>query len=128
MPLAFFTSDLHGRPGRYRALWDRTADERPAAIFLGGDLLPHGMDRAWDAAGSGADFVPGFLAPGFRDLRRRLADSYPRVFLILGNDDPFVAEEDLAAGQAEGLWDYVHGRRATWAGYDVYGYMRLVSQ
>ena len=122
VPLAFFTSDLHGRPGRYRALWDRIVDEHPSAIFLGGDLLPHGMDRAWDTAGTGGEFVTVFLAAGFRDLRRRLADSYPRVFLILGNDDPSITEEDLAAGQAEGLWDYVHGRRVTWAGYDVYGY------
>lgn len=122
MALAFFTSDLHGRPGRYDALWSRIADGRPGAVFLGGDLTPHAMDRSWDVDGTGGDFVPEFLEPGFRTLRDRLGDRYPRVFLILGNDDPAHTEEDLAAGQDDRLWEYLHGRRAAWEGYDVYGY------
>lgn len=122
MPHAFFTSDLHGRPGRYRALWARIADEAPDAVFLGGDLLPHGMDRDWDEAGTGGEFVPAFLAAGFGDLRGQLGEAYPRVFLVLGNDDPAHAVADLSAGQDAGLWEYMHDRRVAWAGHDVYGY------
>lgn len=122
MPLAFFTSDLHGRPGRYRTLWERAAAETPGAVFLGGDLLPHGMNRDWNAAGTGGDFVPEFLAAGFRDLRDRLGAAYPRVFLVLGNDDPAHAEPDVRAGEEAGLWEYVHGRRVAWGEHDVYGY------
>ncbi|MCP4571572.1 MAG: hypothetical protein GY838_04410 [bacterium] len=122
MPQAFFTSDLHGRPGRYRALWARVADERPGAVFLGGDLLPHGMDRSWDESGTGDDFVPAFLAAGFRNLRSRLGERYPRVFLVLGNDDPAYIVPDLEAGRNAGLWEYLHRRRTTWAGHDIYGY------
>ncbi len=37
-----FVSDLHGRASRYEALLGAMAAERPAAVFLGGDLLPSG--------------------------------------------------------------------------------------
>ena len=70
MPSAFFASDLHGRVGRYEALWRQALAELPDAIFLGGDLLPHAMDRSWDTEGTGADFIPGILAPGFDGLGR----------------------------------------------------------
>ena len=121
MPLAFFTSDLHGRPGRYDALLRTATAERPAALFLGGDLLPHAMDRSW-ARGQDGDFVSAFLAPRFAGLRDRLGAAAPRVFLILGNDDPAVFEEPLRAGEEAGLWEYVHGRRAAWGRWEVCGY------
>lgn len=122
MPRAFFTSDLHGRPGRYRSLWNHIVAERPEAVFLGGDLLPHGLDRSWDTGDTGNGFVPGYLAPGFRAVKDGLEGGYPRVFLVLGNDDPAHAEEDLAAGEAEGLWEYVHGKAVPWDDYEVRGY------
>lgn len=122
MPRAFFTSDLHGRPGRYATLWNLITNEQPGAVFLGGDLLPHPMDRSWDTQGTGDDFVPGFLAPGFRALQSALQGAFPRVFLILGNDDPAFTEQDLAAGEDEGLWEYVHRKVTDWEGYEVRGY------
>jgi hypothetical protein len=97
-------------------------DEKPGAVLLGGDLLPHGLDRAWDTAGAGGDFVTGFLAPGFGALQDNLGADYPRVFLILGNDDPAHVERELAAGEERGLWEYVHGRRAVWEEWEVRGY------
>jgi len=121
VPSAFFTSDLHGHVGRYRALWRAAAAELPDAIFLGGDLFPHAMDRSWDTAGAGADFVSGILAPGFAELRRRTAGRI-RVFLILGNDDPAAWESDLRTCQEDGLWEYIHGRRVEWGSVPVYGY------
>jgi Icc-related predicted phosphoesterase len=120
VPLAFFTSDLHGNADRYRTLWERAAQERPAAVFLGGDLMPHGMDPTWHDTDGG--FVEGFLAQGFADLRRRLGDAAPRVFLVLGNDDPHGWEADLRAGQERGLWEYVHGRGVAWGEHTVWGY------
>ena len=87
MPPAFFTSDLHGRPGRYAALLRLVEAERPAAVFLGGDLLPHAMDRAWATGGDG-DFIESFLVPRFGAARTRLGGAWPRIFLVMGNDDP----------------------------------------
>ena len=80
------------------------------------------MDRAWDTEDAGDDFVPGFLAPGFRILKNRLGPDYPRVLLILGNDDPAHTEEDLAVGEGEGLWEYIHRKTVDWAGFEVRGY------
>jgi Icc-related predicted phosphoesterase len=115
----FFVSDLHGRSTRYRALWSRAIAERPQALFLGGDLVPSG----WAATVPGAsDFIREDLASGFRELRDALGSAYPRVFIILGNDDPRSEEEALQEGEGEGLWTYVHARSAELAGRRVYGY------
>jgi len=122
LSVAFFVSDMHGRPGRYRVLWERMTAERPAAVFLGGDLLPHGMDLSWREGETDGLFVSDFLARGFGDLRRRLGRDYPQVFLILGNDDPHAAEADVIAGQNAELWRYVHGRRVPWGAREVCGY------
>jgi len=133
----FFVSDLHGRVRRYQALLAAVAAERPAAVLLGGDLLPHGLRpsagerQACDVpadvvarlpAELRGSFLGEFLAPRLEVLRQRLGSAYPRILLILGNDDPRTEEVAAQAGQAHGLWDYLHGRCTSVAGYDVYGY------
>lgn len=115
MPVCFFASDLHGSARRYEALFERVAAEAPAAVFLGGDLTPHAMS---DAA---AGFLPEVLGGGLRAARAALGGRLPRVFCILGNDDPGVLAEDLAALEAEGLLEHVHLRRAELDGVPVYG-------
>ena len=118
----FFVSDLHGRVERYRKLSERVREERPAAVLLGGDLLPH-LSRAWEAlAHEKDDFVEGFLVPEFRALKDVLGSAYPDVFLILGNDDPRILETRLASEENRGLWNYMHNRRQSWRGFAVYGY------
>jgi Icc-related predicted phosphoesterase len=117
MTACLFASDLHGSEGRYAALFQRLAAEAPAAVFLGGDLLP-GLAPARAAA----DFLGDVLAAGFRGVRRALGSRYPRVFLILGNDDPRCHERTLRRMGADGLWSYAHGRRLEWSPWTVYGY------
>jgi Icc-related predicted phosphoesterase len=51
-----------------------------------------------------------------------MGDAYPRVFAILGNDDPRSEEARVQATAALGLWEYVHGRRASFGRHPVYGY------
>ena len=48
--------------------------------------------------------------------------AYPRVFAILGNDDPRVEEEGVLALERQGLWEYLHQRRASLGDWAVYGY------
>lgn len=115
MPQCFFASDLHGSAHRYAALFARMEAETPAAVFLGGDLTPHAMSAA------AADFLPRVLGAGLRGVRASLGGAYPRVFCILGNDDPGVLAEDLAVLEAEGLLEHVHLRRADLDGVPVYG-------
>ncbi|MFH2052377.1 MAG: metallophosphoesterase [bacterium] len=116
MPLAYFCTDLHGRRDRYVKLWDAVAAERPEAVFLGGDLFPHAM-----FGGPGA-FTADHFEQGWDRLRKSLGAGYPRVFLILGNDDPAVHVAGLHVGEKAGLWQYAHGRVLEWEGYGVLGY------
>jgi Icc-related predicted phosphoesterase len=113
---AFFVSDLHGSRRRYDALGKAILGERPDAVFLGGDLLPH-------AGRSGEHgLADPTLVHRFSDLQDRLGPSYPHIFLILGNDDPRVEEPSIVEGEQRGLWTYAHGRRVAWKGLDIYGY------
>jgi Icc-related predicted phosphoesterase len=118
---SLFVADLHGRIDRYRKLLEAIASLRPAAVFLGGDLLPHPLLAESPAGTDGAGFVGGFLAPEFSRLRESLAADYPRVFLILGNDDPRSEEAGILRAAGEGLWEYAHLRRIDWTPFTVYG-------
>ena len=114
MPRCFFVSDLHGDSGRYERLAAAIARERPAAVFLGGDLLPHAM--------AAPAFFTEHLIPQFEWLRAELGPAYPRVFLIFGNDDPRAEEAAAEEAGRQGLWDYAHYRRIAWEGLDIVGY------
>jgi uncharacterized protein len=118
----FFVSDLHGRAERYRKLRAAVERERPAALFLGGDLLPFALAPGPDDSEAAGGFIPGHLAAGFERLRELLGADYPRVFLILGNDDPRAEEEEILAGAARGLWEYLHERQASFGEFHVFGY------
>lgn len=122
MPSCFFASDLHGHVGRYQKLFAAIADERPAAVFLGGDLLPSGFGLAASLDPAHLDFVNGFLAPALDRLRQELADAYPDVFVILGNDDPRIEEAAMLDVATRGLWRYAHEQRIEWRDYLVTGY------
>jgi uncharacterized protein len=115
----FFASDLHGDPVRYRRLFAAVRAEAPAAVFLGGDLLP-GLRGVGSAGGEA--FVAGVLAPGFAAVRDALGPAAPRVFLVPGNDDPRIEVEALDAAGAGGLWEDVHGRRVPFGDLEVAGY------
>lgn len=113
----FFVSDLHGRTGRYQALFSRIGEDRPGAVFLGGDLFP-GL-----AGFKGGDFLDDFFAPALRHLKGQLGEDYPRVFLILGNDDSIFDEQRLLEAPESGeLWEYLHNRSAAFGDYRVFGY------
>jgi Icc-related predicted phosphoesterase len=108
---------LHGRKERYHKLLGTIRDQVPSAVFLGGDLLPQTAVQEE----APADFVRAFLVPNFAELRCSLRERYPRVFLILGNDDPRCEEPAFAEGEAGGLWHYVHNRKVQFQDFTVYG-------
>ena len=118
----FFASDLHGRTGLYQLLFDRMVDESPEAVFLGGDLLPSGTGRLASLDFDHRDFVNDFLGRRLEGLRSDLGAGYPRVFVILGNDDARAEEPAIMELGARGLLDYVHNRSTGFMGYSVYGY------
>ncbi len=119
MPTCFFATDLHGHTDRYDKLTALIIRERPAAVFLGGDLLPR---SAFSAIQSGqADFVHDYLVPTFTRTRDALGADYPDIFLILGNDDPRCEEEGFVVASADGLWHYIHGRKLHLGDFPIYG-------
>ena len=108
MPNCFFVSDLHGQLDRYRALFRLIGEERPAAVFLGGDVLPLGLTAVESLDFDHQDFVNGFLVRQFQQLRDALGDAYPRVFVILGNDDERSEEAAVIAAATTGVWEYIN--------------------
>jgi Icc-related predicted phosphoesterase len=123
--VCFFASDLHGHRRRYEALFRRIAEDLPAAVLLGGDLLPGGMHSAGPDDDAQEDFLTGFLVERFAFLRQMLGPRYPRVLVILGNDDGRSVEPLLLEGEEEGLWTYLHARRVSLEGAGVYGYSHV---
>jgi Icc-related predicted phosphoesterase len=117
--LCLFASDLHGRIRRYERLLAAMARERPAAVFLGGDLLPPALPGA-DL--DPASFLLQWLRPRLEALQASLGSRYPRIFAIPGNDDLRVFEESMLELDRSGLWTYLQERRAEFAGHAVYGY------
>ena len=99
MTQCLFVSDLHGQPERYDKLWRAIEEETPAGVFLGGDLLTSGLMGMVSLDPAHRDFVNDFLVPGFERVRTKLGAKYPKVFLILGNDDGRF--EEAAFRQAE---------------------------
>jgi len=119
LPTCFFATDLHGYADRYDKLLASIIKHLPAAVFLGGDLLPRSALSANQFEHE--DFIQDYLAPAFTRTRDALGMDYPDIFLILGNDDPRCEEEDFVAAAAEGLWHYIHGQKRFFGDFPIYG-------
>ncbi|HUV35551.1 MAG TPA: metallophosphoesterase [Patescibacteria group bacterium] len=117
MTTCLFVSDLHGRIDRYRKLFRAIATERPEAVFIGGDILPH-----HGRADIPPDFINGFFLRELARLHDELDAAYPRVFVILGNDDERAVEPFLATATARELITYMHGTREPFGRWSIYGY------
>jgi Icc-related predicted phosphoesterase len=122
MSTCIFVSDLHGDLDRYRKLLAVIAAEAPRAVFLGGDLLPGGNVLNATLDFGHEDFINDYLAASFARLRASMGDRFPRLFIILGNDDCRAEEAAMLDAAARGAWEYVHNRAARLDEFDVYGY------
>jgi len=120
MTKCFFISDLHGHTDRYEKLIKEIREYEPAIVFFGGDLLPHGMLR-----NVSDDFTVDFLFYHFNKLKEEMGDNYPRIYLILGNDDPRSEEMKFKDMGKSGVWHYIHDRKDTYAGFTFYGYANV---
>lgn len=89
---------------------------------MGGDILPSPFTSQQDGEIPYIHFIKDYLFGEFRELKKRMGKNYPRVFIILGNDDRRLEESTMLEGDDEGLWHYCHLRRLQWCEYSVYGY------
>jgi len=115
---SIFVTDLHGKISRYEKLFSLLQKETPDALFIGGDILPHAMkgsDR-YD------DFLDDYFIPEFSELKARMGDRYPEIFLILGNDDPAIEEHKIREAEEKGLLNYINEKKATLGEFSVFGY------
>ncbi len=110
----FFVSDVHGSTELYKKLFDEIFAEKPQAVFLGGDLLPHYYNNK--------NFILDFLQPNLQSLKIRLEIHYPKIFLILGNDDARIEEALILELEKQLLIEYIHFRKTNFLEYDIYGY------
>lgn len=122
MTICFFASDLHGCTDRYQKLFHAIKEERPDAVFLGGDILPSANLMFSSLKFDHFDFINDYLVKKLKQLRKEVEDDYPRIFLILGNDDGRLAEAAILDAAARGIWEYVHNRKAFLKDYPVFGY------
>ncbi|HAF28088.1 MAG TPA: hypothetical protein DCG75_03475 [Bacteroidales bacterium] len=119
---SFFVSDLHGLIERYEKLFNQIRTDLPDALFIGGDILPNFNvfnNTEYE------DFILDFIIPQFQKLKSEIKKSYPKVFIILGNDDPKIEEHKIVTGQNMGLWEYMHHRKVEYSNYVIYGYSNI---
>ncbi len=112
-----FTSDLHGDRKKYERLFKMMEKEVPDGVFIGGDILPSGVNRIKDPK----EFLDNFLSEELRKLEDSLEDK-TKIFIIMGNDDPRIYEKYLKSMDKEGLLHYVHDRTERFDGFYVTGY------
>lgn len=120
--LCFFVTDIHGKIDRYQKLFKKIEVEKPIAVFIGGDLLPSGLQSLASDDDLSGDFIEDVLKKGFSDLKLKLKEKYPRVFLILGNDDGKADEQEFIEIAEAGLWEYIHNKKVVFEDFYVYGY------
>ena len=120
MEHCYFVSDLHGHEERYDKLYDHLLRQPPDILFIGGDILPHGF---YMRKRESEESLRKLLVDRFYKLKEKLGERYPKVYIILGNDDPRINEEKIMKlGSHYQLWDYINNQHVQHAGYDIYGY------
>ncbi|RLC57624.1 MAG: hypothetical protein DRH89_03075 [Candidatus Cloacimonadota bacterium] len=111
----FFVTDLHGKTSRYQALIKEIKKELPDVVLIGGDILP-GFNTLY------GDFITEYLIPKFEELKTELKENYPKIFIIMGNDDPRIEEEKLIEAEKIGIWSYLNEKKITHNDFDFHGY------
>jgi len=118
----YFVSDLHGRERRYEKLFAELVTSPPSALFIGGDIFPSGTMLPTALEHTYEDFIQEYLVPQFERVRVSLGKRYPRIFVILGNDDGRLYEPAMIEAAESGLWEYAHGRQVQFENYVIFGY------
>lgn len=102
-----YSSDLHGQIRLYQQLLDLAVTTEAAVAIVGGDLLPHALQRA-TALDLQRGFVHNELAPLLANYKQR----HPRLtlYVIPGNDDWLWAYRTILELDADGLLVNFHHR------------------
>lgn len=122
MSLCFFVTDLHGNINRYEKLFERIGEEKPSAVFFGGDLMPSGLYAFTRADDIPENFAEDYLFKNLIELKDKLDKEYPRIFMILGNDDGRAIEPEFIHAAEMGIIEYIHNKKVSFNEFSVFGY------
>jgi Icc-related predicted phosphoesterase len=112
-----FISDLHGKIPRYERLFQIIRQEKPDAVFFGGDLLPHQLPPNY----SMKEFIEQIIFSHIKQIRSETKNK-TQFFIILGNDDPRLFEETFIKADKKGVLQYIHNKTITYETLHVTGY------
>ena len=115
-----FISDLHGNESKYDRLFQYIAGSPPNALFLGGDLTRSIMNIS--SKKSNNNFFSSYILTELQKLKKSLKELYPQIYIILGNDDSKIFEDEVIDIEKYGLWHYIHEKHVKWMDYDIFGY------
>lgn len=116
----FFVSDIHGDKTRYHALFNEIEKKIPDCVLIGGDVFPHRYDLKGSAENN---FLHTFLIPELSRLKEKLQNRFPRIFLILGNDDARLYEQQIVEIEKKtNLWHYIHNKKVEIGNFNIFGY------
>lgn len=111
--MQIFITDLHGSNHRYQKLSEFIIENKPEVVYWGGDLQKHYTER---------DFLANSLRPYLENLKQELKSEYPKIFLILGNDDTKLDEEEIKKLDQDNLISYVHNKSVIHGQNNIFGY------
>ncbi|MEM0493383.1 MAG: metallophosphoesterase, partial [Candidatus Thermoplasmatota archaeon] len=113
---SLFVSDLHGRRKHYEILFERISEDKPDAVFFGGDLLPNNSHI------NVKEFIEKFLFLMIKDIKKNLGDN-TLLFMILGNDDPRIYEALFRRLEEKtGIVEYISSKVIRYKGFYIAGY------
>lgn len=118
----FFVSDLHGHEDRYISLFEEIKREKPAIVFIGGDILLSGVAYSKSRYNSNKDFLHRFLFPSMEFLKYKMGEEYPKMYIIMGNDDAREEEEAILNATKKNIFEYIHNRKICFKDFTIYGY------
>lgn len=84
--------------------------------------MPSGLATISATGPSHRDFINNYLIKELSELKADLQNKYPRIFLILGNDDSRFEETAIVNASTKGIFEYIHNRRSEYGDFQIYGY------
>lgn len=108
-------SDLHGDLGKYQKLFDYIFKTKPDVVFICGDVMPPFYKTS-------DNLFFDFIKSELNKLKVKLECDYPDIFVIMGNDDERIYENEFTLLEKDGLWKYIHNKKIDLGKYTIYGY------
>jgi len=118
---SFFVSDLHGVISRYEKLFNIVLNEKPEMVYIGGDILPSFTNRIVNSK-TVDDFIDDYIVKNLCLLKEQMKEKYPKIFIILGNDDIKTEEEKIIDATKSGIFNYINCTNLKINKINIFGY------